>query len=371
MPKNVQEVVQYRQAECLIGEGYDVINVVSDNKESEFENGVKILSSGYKAKNYIQRVIFAPWKLYKKLKELDADVYHTVHVDQLLLCLLLELKGKKVIVEIQESHPYTYYYKSTQPEWVKKIIFHILKIYMKTILKKLDTILTPSYDIYDYLVEWGLDKNKIHIFGNFPIINKNYLLTKEDYMSRDNRILYFGLIYSFSRQEIFLKALSHIPNVKYLVAGKFMGNENLSYKPYLTNLVEWQEVEFIEGFSHDELKDFISRSTISNVLRDFSVFRTTKQGSLGIIKIFESMEAALPIICTDLPLYRSIIEKYNCGIVVDPMNEKQIKEAIEYLITHKEEAWEMGQRGRQAVIEEYSWDALSVKYIKLIHSLLN
>ena len=69
MPKNVQEVVQYRQAECLIGEGYDVINVVSDNKESEFENGVKILSSGYKAKNYIQRVIFAPWKLYKKLKE--------------------------------------------------------------------------------------------------------------------------------------------------------------------------------------------------------------------------------------------------------------------------------------------------------------
>ena len=64
------------------------------------------------------------------------------------------------------------------------------------------------------------------------------------------------------------------------------------------------------------------------------------------------------------------MSKYKCGILVDPLNSEQIKEAIEYLITHKEEAWEMGQRGRQAVIEEYSWNALSVKYIKLVNSLL-
>ena len=371
MKKNVQEIIQYRQAKSLIDNGFKVINVVSDNKSTEFENGVEIISSGFVAKNYIQRLILAPWKLYKKLKEIDADIYHTVHIDQLLLCLLLKLRGKKVIVEIQESHPYTYYYKSTNPEWIKKIVFSILKFYMKATLKKVDYILTPSQDIHDYLVDWGLDETKINVFGNFPIINQEYKLTKEEYMNRDNRILYFGIIYSFSRQEIFLKALSNFPDVKYLVAGKFMGNESYSYKPFLTNLAEWQKVEFIEGFSHSELKDFINRSTISNVLRDFSVFKTTKQGSLGIIKIFESMEAALPIICTDLPLYRSIINKYKCGILVDPLNPEEIKDAIEYLITHKEEAWEMGQRGRQAVIEEYSWDALSVKYIKLVNSLLN
>lgn len=371
MPKNVQEIVQYRQASSLIDAGFEVYNVVSDIKDDEYENGVKIVSSGYKAKNYVQRLINAPWKLYKKLLQIDADIYHTVHVDQLLLCWLLKQNGKKVIVELQEDHPYSLYWKSRAPKWIISILVYFMRLWMTFVLKRVDAILTITPDIVSYLEEWGISKEKIHLQGNFPIINKDYKLTKEDYLNRENSILYFGLIYSYSKQEVFLKALSEVKDVKYLVAGKFMGNEINTYKPYITNLPEWKNVEFINGFKHEELRTYIGKSTISNVLRDFSVYPREKKGSLGIIKIFESMEAALPIICSDMPTYREIMDKYRCGILVDPLNIEQIKDAIEYLITHKEEAWEMGQRGRQAVIEEYSWDALSIKYIKLVNSLLN
>lgn len=370
MPKNVQEIVQYRQANSLLEAGFMVYNVVSDNKDLEIENGVNIISSGYKAKNYIQRIIKTPLKLYKKLREVDADIYHTVHVDQLLLCWLLKRNGKKVIVELQEDHPYSLYWKSKAPKWIVSILVYFMKLWMTFVLKRVDAILTVTPDIVSYLEEWGISKEKIHLQGNFPIVNKDYELTKDDYMNRENRILYFGLIYSYSKQEVFLKALSEVKDVKYLVAGKFMGNEVNSYMPHITGLPEWKNVEFINGFKHDELRTFIDKSTISNVLRDFSVYPREKKGSLGIIKIFESMEAALPIICSDMPTYREIMSKYKCGILVDPLNPQQIKEAIEYLVTHKEEAWEMGQRGRQAVIEEYSWNALSVKYIKLVNSLL-
>lgn len=371
MPKNVQEIIQYRQANSLLEAGFTVYNVVSDNKDLEIENGVNIISSGYKAKNYIQRIIKAPLKLYKKLREVDADIYHTVHIDQLLLCWLLKRNGKKVIVELQEDHPYSLYWKSKAPKWIISILVYIMRLWMTFVLKRVDAILTVTPDIVSYLEEWGISKEKIHLQGNFPVINKDYKLTKEDYLNRKNRILYFGLIYSYSKQEVFLKALSEVKDVKYLVAGKFMSNEINTYMPYITSLSEWKDVEFINGFKHEELREFINRSTISNVLRDFSVYPREKKGSLGIIKIFESMEAALPIICSDMPTYREIMDKYRCGILVDPLNIEQIKDAIEYLITHKEEAWEMGQRGRQAVIEEYSWDALSIKYIKLVNSLLN
>lgn len=371
MPKNVQEIVQYRQAKSLIEDGFEVFNVVSDIKDDEYENGVKIISCGYKAKNYVQRLINAPWKLYKKLLQVDADIYHTVCIDQLLLCWLLKRKGKKIIVELQEDHPYSLYWKSQKPKWVISILVYFMRIWMLFVLKRVDAIFTVTPDIVSYLEEWGISNDKIHLQGNFPIVNKNYELTFEDYMNREDRILYFGLIYSYSKQEVFLKALSEVKNIQYLVAGKFMSNELNSYMPYITNLPEWKNVEFINGFKHDELKTFINKSTISNVLRDFSVYPREKKGSLGIIKIFESMEAALPIICSDMPTYREIMDKYKCGILVDPLNTIQIKDAIEYLVTHKEEAWKMGQRGRQAVIEEYSWDALSVKYIKLVNKLLN
>ena len=372
MPRKEREVIMYRQTQSLVSDGFDVYNVVSDNGPSEETKGCNIIPSGYRAKNLFQRIFVSPHKLYKKLLQIDADIYHTVHIDQLLICLLLKRQGKKVIVEIQEDHPYSLYWKLKIPKWIIAILVFLMKLWMTFVLKKIDVILTVTPDIVSYLEEWGIDKKKIHLQGNFPIINKEYTLTLDDYLSRDNRVLYFGLIYSYSKQEVFLKALSQINgDIKYLVAGKFMSNEIETYQQYITNLPEWKNVEFINGFKHEELKEFINKSTISNVLRDFSVYPREKKGSLGIIKIFESMEAALPIICSDMPTYREIMSKYKCGILVDPLNPEQIKNAIEYLITHKEEAWEMGQRGRQAVIEEYSWDALSVKYIKLVNSLLN
>ena len=138
----------------------------------------------------------------------------------------------------------------------------------------------------------------------------------------------------------------------------------------IMNLPEWKNVEYIEGFKHEELAGFIGKSTISNVIRDFSVFSKEKSGSFGIIKVFESMEAALPIICSDMPIYRDIMKEYKCGILVDPLNKGQIRDAIEYLVTHKKEAWKMGQEGRRAVIEKYSWDALSVKYLEIVNKLV-
>ena len=82
------------------------------------------------------------------------------------------------------------------------------------------------------------------------------------------------------------------------------------------------------------------------------------------------MEAALPIICSDVPLYREIMNEYKCGILVDPTNSDEIANAIKYLIEHKKEAYKMGQEGRRAVIEKYSWNALSKEYISIVNNIL-
>ena len=370
MPKKEREVILYRQARSLIADGFEVVNVVSDAKPIEVEQGVTVISSGYKASNFFQRLFVAPRKLYKKLLEVDADVYHTVHVDQLLICLKLKRKGKKVFFELQENHPYSLLWKSNKPKWLLSPIVWLMAKWMAFVLKRVDAVTALSYEIEAYLKSWGISPEKVHLWGNFPEINKEYSLTLEDYLGRENRVLYFGLIYSYSKQEVFLKALAEVPNVKYFVAGRFMGNEIATYKPKIFNMSEWKQVEFVEGFKHEELNGFIKRSTISNVLRDFSVFANEKSGSFGIIKVFESMEAALPIICSDMPIYREIMKEYKCGILVDPLNKDQIKDAIEYLVTHKEEAWKMGQEGRRAVIEKYSWDALSVKYLEIVNGLI-
>jgi glycosyltransferase involved in cell wall biosynthesis len=81
------------------------------------------------------------------------------------------------------------------------------------------------------------------------------------------------------------------------------------------------------------------------------------------------MEAGLPIICSDVPIYRMIIEEYNCGILVNPNDEKQIANAIRFLIDNKKEAYNMGKNGRKAVIEKYSWEIQSELYLNQINKL--
>ena len=67
--------------------------------------------------------------------------------------------------------------------------------------------------------------------------------------------------------------------------------------------------------------------------------------------------------------YREIVEKYNCGICVDPHNSQQIKEAIQYLVENKEMAYQMGQNGRRAVLEEYNWESQAKLYIEVLTNI--
>jgi len=112
----------------------------------------------------------------------------------------------------------------------------------------------------------------------------------------------------------------------------------------------------------------LDECTISNVLRDFN-FTGSPHGSLGIIKLFESMEAGLPIICSNVEVYREMMNEYRCGILVDPNDSEQIMNAIMYLVNNKEDAYQMGQEGRRAVREKFNWEAESKKYIEKINNI--
>lgn len=357
------EVIVYRRAKTLREADYNVTFLVNDSKGEEVIEDTKVVSTGVKAGSYLHRIFVAPFKTFQKLKEIDADYYQTYSVDLLFVCVLLKLKRKKVIFDLREDHPYTYYLKSKKPKWINHCIVSLMAVWMKFCLRKVDATIVPSEGIEKYCSKWGV--RNIHIIGNFPVVNKDYSLSYEDYISRENCVIYYGSIYTISRQEVFMDALSKIQNVHYFLAGKF---EYKYYQEQITKHPYWRNVEFVDGFQIHELPSFFKRSTISNVLRDFSK-TSSPDGSMGIIKLFESMEAGLPIICSNVPVYQKLMSEYPCGILVDVNDSDQIEKAVRYLIEHKEEAYQMGQTGRKAVIEKYSWDALSSEYINIIESI--
>lgn len=350
----------YRQGLSMKKAGHRVSMVVCDDLPDEIVDGIEIYSTHYKPKNRFEKFLKTKNILRKYAERLDADVYQISDPQNISLVSSFRHKGKAVVFNMREYYPDMLLKKTYIPKQFRKLAsFMYLKI-MSVYLKRYGAVFTVTPEIVE-LLRSRIHLSNVNLLANFPIPDKNYCLRKDDYMSRENTIIYEGTIYKISRQEVFLDALFRVKDVNYLLVGRFCeGNNELKQHP------AWSRVKFIDGFKIEELKGYFAKSTISNTLRDFGKM----DGSLGVIKVFESMEAALPVIYSDVPLYRAIVAKYHCGICADPNSVGSVEKAIRYLVEHKEEAYEMGQNGRRAVLEEYNWEEQFKNYQKVIMDLL-
>jgi glycosyltransferase involved in cell wall biosynthesis len=87
-------------------------------------------------------------------------------------------------------------------------------------------------------------------------------------------------------------------------------------------------------------------------------------------KLFEYMSGGLPVVASNFPAWREIVESNGCGLVVDPMNTGEIAEAIAWLLDHPAEAEAMGKRGQAAVRSTYNWDTQAESLLGLYERVL-
>ncbi len=81
--------------------------------------------------------------------------------------------------------------------------------------------------------------------------------------------------------------------------------------------------------------------------------------------MYDSMMAAKPILfAVDAP--GSPVEDYKCGITIRTGKTNEIAEAMEelYHMPEKEQR-EMGERGRKAVLEHFTYDVLAEEFERL------
>lgn len=127
----------------------------------------------------------------------------------------------------------------------------------------------------------------------------------------------------------------------------------------------WQRVDALGFVGRDDVREILSRCVGGLVTFLPSPSHIDAQPN----KMFEYMSAGVPVIGSNFPLWKEIIEGNQCGLCVDPLDPKAIAEAIDYLVLHPAEAEQMGRNGQKAVQEKYNWFIEEQKLLYFYRSL--
>jgi len=115
----------------------------------------------------------------------------------------------------------------------------------------------------------------------------------------------------------------------------------------------------IEGWVPDDKVPKIYRRS------DVFVLPSLEEGSALVV--YEAMASGLPCIVT--PECGSMISNGKDGIIVEPRNIEQLKDAMQYFIDNPEEVKRMGSNARSKVEREYTWDHFKNRFIKILEEI--
>ena len=88
------------------------------------------------------------------------------------------------------------------------------------------------------------------------------------------------------------------------------------------------------------------------------------------LKLLEYLAAGLPVVASDFGYLAQIVRAADCGLLVPAADAEAHAQALAHLLTHSDEAQALGERGRRAVQERYSWEAESRRLLDLYATLL-
>lgn len=352
-----------KECQSLHKAGHEVTLVVA-NEESRNYNGVGIVGVKSVTHNPISRIMKTPNKVYKEALRQDADVYHFHDPELLPIGLLLKQKGKKVIYDVHEDVPEQVLSKQWIPKILRRLISNMVEKVERFCSKRFDAIVTATPTINARFEKYNNNSVIVH---NFPILNEliGEEVANNSHDKSENHAIYIGGITALRGIKEMIEAIDHVNQTfdsKLLLAGKFAPE---TLKQESERLDGWRYVDHLGWLSRDEVKNYLLQSKVGLVV----LHPEPRYVVSYPIKLFEYMSAGLPVVASDFPLWKSIVETEHCGKCVDPLNPKEIAEAIKWFIANPEQARQMGENGRKAIEEKYNWEKESETLVSLYKTI--
>lgn len=343
---------------------HKVLLMVADGKGNldEGKGGVSIHDLRNLGDGRLARMLRGPWRAFFAIRLIKPDVVHFHDPELIPLGILLKVMGYKVVYDVHEDLPRQTLSKDYIPNFIRYPVMLLMCMLEWGAAKSFDAIVPATPKIAEHF-----PANKTVVVQNFPIRTELNVPSTIPYEQRALSFAYVGGITTIRGAIEMIRALeylSDITGVRLELAGEFSPSR---LEDALRVLPGWATVNYHGQVSRTQVAQIMGGARAGLVM----LHPIANHLDSYPIKMFEYMSVGLPVIASDFPLWRKIIDGAGCGLLVDPLNPKAIAEAMRWILDHPAEAEAMGWRGRQAVERTYNWDVEAEKLSSLYKKLLN
>jgi len=293
----------------------------------------------------VRRASQTVFQVWRKARALQADLYHLHDPELIPIGLLLRASGRVVVFDFHEDFPSQVRSKHWIPPSLRGLAAAVAGRAEAVATRAFQGIVAATPHIAT-----RFPPNKTVAVSNFARLDEFAAPAAED-MAKEPFLAYVGAISAERGLLELLDALALLPPespVRLLLAGRFAP---AAFEHELRARPGWARVDYLGFLDRPGIAALLARCRAGIVtLRPAERYLDSQP-----VKMFEYMAAGLPVVASDFPLWRRIVEGSGCGWLVNPVDPVAVANAIRSLLDNPVEAAAMGRRGRVAVETSYNW----------------
>jgi len=334
----------HKQAKALAKAGYEV-TVIAPHDRNEAVAGIQILALP-RSRNRLQRWI-SLLRVLKLVLAHHAYVYHLHDPELLFVGVILKLlrRRARVIYDVHEDYRTDILSKEWIPPAWRGLISYIFDVIEKKLTRCFDGVVAAT----DY-IQGRFTAHRVIAVRNYPPLKLLKIAAERSLTSGPPILIYVGSLTAVRGIREIVEAIGLLKtDVRLTLIGHWVDK---GFKAAVEALRGFERVDYLGTLPWEEVWPHLASASIGLVC----FHPTPAHVASGPNKLFEYMAAGIPVIASNFPHWRQIIESTGCGLVVDPLDPAQIAQAIEYLLSHPGQSRKMGRQGQKQVAERFNWE---------------
>lgn len=336
--------------ECcsLARAGYSVDLYVADGAGNSQHEGVSIIDVG-RHRGRINRMFGKTWAVWNAVRKTDARVIHIHDPELLPVALVLKYMGHTVIYDAHEDVPRQILSKPWIKPWIRHAIAWPFEKLENFVARRCAVVICATPHIAERYTAMGINSVAIN---NYPIPGElanpySRPPRRTNERSSHNKICYIGGITRMRGAVEMLEAIAHT-DMQLVLAGPM---ESPELHATLMAMPGWAQVDYRGVLDRHDIKNLLAESNLGLVL----LHPAPNYLDALPVKMFEYMAAGVPILASDFPLWRDILNKSGAGRCVNPLDIEAIADAILSLLSSPSDLEAMGAAGVAATTNIYNW----------------